>query len=381
MFSRKTLFFVTAISLLAFSAKADTPACVSVDCAALGYTKTAAQCSGADTILKCPFDANKVACPLIVKTPILSIAQNLLLSVCHTEPIYTLGTDISSCTIANSSENQFCSYLNGLGGLKITSATCQAYLADNPSAYSSMKTTQDLVSIIENILLYVPCANSVSLDEFDICTRYCAYDNTKCMEKATMVCNRAIEKKGGIPLSSVPSNTAIFGEGKKFYLMNDITITKPITKLNSIFISAAELYPCASEVPASPMLQITGPVYNMVSSSFYVRAKLKGVNITGETGYITTSEDLQIGSIYFTSPTSSSELTIDATTGEEITVKIGLFCEINSCVTNIMDDYRYQNKYIWCGENNNRNEVYIDGHPCTSTDSSEYCYRSGICPF
>ena len=377
MFSRKTLFFVTAISLLAFSAKADTPACVSVDCAALGYTKTAAQCSGADTILKCPFDANKVACPLIVKTPILSIAQNLLLSVCHIEPIYTLGTDISSCIIANTSTDQFCSYLAGLGGLKITHGTCQAYLADNPSAYSSMKTTQDLVSIIENILLYVPCANSVSLGEFEVCTSYCAYDNTKCMEKRAMTCQEAVNKEGGILLSSAPSDNAIFGQKKKIYLTESVTISKPIDTLSSSFYEAASFAPCQHDF-GSADLTITGPIYSIESPEFHTVTEIESINLTERLSRLTTSQPLFIKNISFSA--NNPLLTIDAARGEKITVQIQLYCSTGLCRTDIIDDYQHKNKYIWCGSTSN-NEVYVDETACTTTNSSDYCYHQLYCQF
>ena len=377
MFSRKTLFFVTAISLLAFSAKADTPACVSVDCAALGYTKTVAQCSGADTILKCPFDANKVACPLIVETPILTIAQDLLDHVCHVEPIYTLGTDISSCNIAYMSANDFCSNIYTHSGLKITPARCQAYLADNPSAYSSMKTTQDLVSIMENILLYVPCANSVSLGEFEVCTNYCAYDNTKCMEKRAMTCQEAVNKEGGILLSSAPSNNAIFGEKKKIYLTESVTISKPIDTLRSSFYEAASFAPCQDDF-GSADLTITGPIYSIESPEFHTVTEIESINLTERFSRLTTSQPLFIKNISFSA--NNPLLTIDAARGEKITVQIQLYCSTGLCRTDIIDNFQYQNKYIWCGSSSD-NEVSVDGVACVSTNSSDYCYHQLYCQF
>ena len=39
------------------------------DCAALGYTKTTSECSGANLVLKCPFDDSKVACSAVTYEP------------------------------------------------------------------------------------------------------------------------------------------------------------------------------------------------------------------------------------------------------------------------------------------------------------------------
>lgn len=384
MFSRKTLLFATALSLLTSGAKADTPSCVSVDCAALGYTQTAAQCSGADTILKCPFDTSLVACPTTVSTPILSIAQKFLLSLCHTEPLYTLGTSISSCAVAHFGTGPFCSYISYDGSpyiseiksLKIEKNTCANYFSDNPSAYSSMKTTQDFVSLLENILLYDPCTNEVTVNAYEICTKYCPTDETKCIAKRSMTCDEAIASKGTLLLTT-PTDLSVFNGNTTFYLKYNVTISSDIDSIGSSgFYAADSLTPCKNNVPPRPKLKFSGNIKKSTDAYFAVDTTINQLTVKQNTR-ITTNKVLDIRQVYFTSPSYTLSVGGDLSS----TINLGLNCFNgaygNTCKTYINTGGYGSGYTAWCGSATANNVSYNYASSCTDTTkpSSGGCYQ------
>ena len=392
MFSRKTLFFATALSLLATGAKADTPACVSVDCAALGYTQTASQCSGADTILKCPFDTSLVACPTTVSTPILSIAQKFLLSLCHTEPLYTLGTSISSCAVAHFGTGPFCSYISYDGSpyiseiksLKIEKNTCTNYFSDNPSAYSSMKTTQDFVSLLENILLYDPCAHEVTVNEYETCTQYCASDNTKCIAKRSMTCDEAITiAAAGTKLTAQSASSGALDD--PLYFLTENVLISYLDSLDQEFREASSLPPCAndSSVLQHPKLVIQLVGY-LTGGSFGVDTTILQVG-NGMTG--TTSIDISNNFLaenlpvfaYNSSAVLSFNISAD-NSDRDIKVVTGINCtnptgQTAGCSLRYSSyNYKLQNntKVTYCSYGSAKIEPTCTGNNITCTQGSDY---------
>lgn len=65
---KNLLYFLLLGAFLSLNANSAVAACLSGDCASLGYTRSASDCSGIDSI-RCPFDLNKYFC---VSTPTVS---------------------------------------------------------------------------------------------------------------------------------------------------------------------------------------------------------------------------------------------------------------------------------------------------------------------
>lgn len=252
MFNRKILLLASAFSFWALGAQADTT-CVKQDCAALGYTKTLAQCSGADNIIKCPFDTSKVACNKIIRSPIFDILYNYVFNVCDIE--YGLDADIS-CLTDGYDQEMLCADLTGLD-LNMDISNCLNSSDADPASISTM---QDLLNAVENILIAKvdPCAGAVEYDpEWQTCSNTCDISGQHlCFDTPqTISCATAIANAGGIELNSYTSVNA----GYKYYLTDNVTISSIYYKNGTfMFYRAAALKPCAhmSSINLNPTLTI-----------------------------------------------------------------------------------------------------------------------------
>lgn len=258
MFNRKMLLFVSAFSFWALGARADV-ACVKQDCVTLGYTKTLAQCSGADNIIKCPFDTSKVACntPVTISTPIFDILYNWVFNVCDIER--SLSANIR-CVIDGYDQDNLCDDLGNLN-LNLNVDDCKNTYEADPVLIDTM---QDLVNAVETVLITKvdPCANATEYDpNLQTCSNICTpADNTSGKHYCsgtpqTISCSTAIANAGGIELNSSTSLVP----GKKYYLTNNVTISSISGKHGTFYFSKANaLPPCANtySVNANPTLTI-----------------------------------------------------------------------------------------------------------------------------
>lgn len=259
MFNRKILLLASAFSFWALGAQADA-ACVKQDCAALGYTKTLAQCSGANNIIKCPFDTSKVACntPVTISSPIFDILYDYVFNVCDIER--SLSADIR-CLTDGYDQEMLCADLAGLD-LNMDISNC---LNSSDADPNTINTMQDLLNVVENILIAKvdPCAGATEYDpDLQTCSNICnTADNTSgkhyCLDTPqTISCATAIANAGGIELNS--NTSLVFG--KKYYLTDDVTISNISNKSGGFFFyNAYTLPPCAntSSVNANPTLTIS----------------------------------------------------------------------------------------------------------------------------
>lgn len=248
MFNRKMLLFVSAFSFWALGARADV-ACVKQDCATLGYTKTLAQCSGADNIIKCPFDTSKVACntPVTISTPIFDILYNWASGNYCLDPIErSLDGDVGQCfTNHMSTKDELCSKWAGLG-LGLDRYNCMMS-ADVDIA--SINTMQDLVSAVESVLLN-PCAGATEYDpEWQTCSNICknsasASNKHFCFSTPEAIsCLTAIREAGGIALES---NTVI-SSGNTYFVLGGSNLGE-LNGIDSVtFAPATQLAACAHD--------------------------------------------------------------------------------------------------------------------------------------
>ncbi len=65
---KNLLRFLLAGGFLSLGANSSFAACISGDCASLGYTRSASECSGVDFV-RCPFDLDKYFCALDTSAP------------------------------------------------------------------------------------------------------------------------------------------------------------------------------------------------------------------------------------------------------------------------------------------------------------------------
>ncbi len=244
MFNRKILLLASAFSFWALGAQADTT-CVKQDCAALGYTKTLAQCSGADNIIKCPFDTSKVACNEPISSPIFDILYRWVSNVCVIEP--NLNADIS-CLTDGYDQEMLCADLAGLD-LNMDISNCLNSSDADPILIDTM---QDLLNVVENILIAKvdPCAGATEYDpDLQTCSNICnTADNTSgkhyCLSTPqTISCATAIANAGGIELESTTSLVA----GNDYYLTDNVNISRIYNVRGYInFYNAYTLPPCAN---------------------------------------------------------------------------------------------------------------------------------------
>lgn len=376
MFSRKTLFFATALSLLAAGAKADTTSCVSVDCAALGYTQTASQCSGADTILKCPFDLSKVACNtnnLSLNDFILAKVQQYLPTPCGgNSSDYTSAVDISGCVPQGA---RLCGILSSdaiFSGLNIAILSCM-------SKGVTVSTVQDLVDLIISVLntkTSNTCSNVVEVGDYETCTQYCASDSTKCIAKRSMTCDEAIASKGTLLLST-PTDLSVFNGNTTFYLKYNVTISSDIDSIGSSgFYAADNLTPCKNNVTPRPKLKFSGNIKKSTDAYFAVDTTINQLTVKQNTR-ITTNKVLDIRQVYFISPSYTLNVGGDLSS----TINLGLNCFNgaygNTCKTYINTGGYGSGYTAWCGSATANNVSYNYASSCTDTTkpSSGGCYQ------
>lgn len=289
MFNRKILLLASAFSFWALGAQADTT-CVKQDCATLGYTKTLAQCSGADNIIKCPFDTSKVACNTPISSPIFNILYDWVNDYdnCSSPIERSMSTDVRCMLDEYYDQEQFCYSLTNLG-LNIDSSNCSNDSNADPILIDTM---QDLVNVVENILIAKvdPCAGATEYDpDLQTCSNICnTADNTSgkhyCLDAPqTISCATAISNAGGIELNSYTSLVA----GNKYYLTQDVTIDSISNKRGSFyFYNAYTLPPCAaddmSEVPILTIEELHipegGSGATVFNGQFYVETYINSLS-------------------------------------------------------------------------------------------------------
>lgn len=384
MFSRKTLFFATALSLLAAGAKADTTSCVSVDCAALGYTQTASQCSGADTILKCPFDLSKVACNtnnLSLNDFILAKVQQYLPTPCGgNSSDYTSAVDISGCVPQGA---RLCGILSSdaiFSGLNIAILSCM-------SKGVTVSTVQDLVDLIISVLntkTSNTCSNVVEVGDYETCTQYCASDSTKCIAKRSMTCDEAITiAAAGTKLTAQSASSGALDD-PLYFLTENVNISY-LDSLNQEFREASSLPPCASD---SSVLQHPKLVIQLVG---YLTGGGFGVDTTilkvgnGMTG--TTSIDISNNFLaenlpvfaYNSSAVLSFNISAD-NSDRDLKVVTGINCtnptgQTAGCSLRYSSyNYKLQNntKVTYCSYGSAKIEPTCTGNNITCTQGSDY---------
>lgn len=384
MFNRKMLLFVSAFSFWALGARADV-ACVKQDCATLGYTKTLAQCSGADNIIKCPFDTSKVACntPVTISSPIFDILYNWASGYCSDPIERSLSANIR-CVIDNYyHQSDLCSALGNLG-LNMDVNACNDANDADPSLVDTM---QDLVNAVETVLITKvdPCAGATEYDpEWQTCSNVCnTSDNTSgkhyCSDTPQAIsCSTAIADAGGIELNSSTSLVS----GKKYYLTNNVTISSIYYNPGTfIFSEAATLKPCAktSSVNSNPTLTIShlsipeggaGPAN--FEGIFYVKTIINNLSYMN---YDT------VASLYFMKGGSIGQaavaaygytsLDIHAPVGQTVTAKLicdtGSSSGYNTCKVSFNGDTATYFNY--CNTDNNVTVDCVDGN-CTKVSCS-----------
>ena len=380
MFNRKILLFVSAFSFWALGARADV-ACVKQDCATLGYTKTLAQCSGADNIIKCPFDTSKVACntPVTISTPIFDILYNWVFNVCDIER--SLSADIS-CLTDGYDQEMLCADLTGLD-LNMDPSSCLNSSEADPASISTM---QDLLDAVENILIAKvdPCAGATEYDpNLQTCSNTCTpADPTSgkhyCSSTPqTISCSTAIANAGGIELNSSTSLVS----GKEYYLTNNVTISSISGKRGTFYFSKANaLPPCANtySVNANPTLTINDliiPEGGNGSTVFNGFFRVK--TVINNLGYM--NSDSPASLTFFEDGTiKQAELTSDGYTSLSIdvptmgkTIKVKFLCTYDSgytCNAQFMGDTETYLEY--CNMDYDIN-LSCDGN-CTKVSCSSF---------
>ena len=347
MFNRKMLLFVSAFSFWALGARADV-ACVKQDCATLGYTKTLAQCSGADNIIKCPFDTSKVACntPVTISTPIFDILYNWVNDYdnCSSPIERSMSVDVRCMLDEYYSQDHFCYSLANIG-LNIDKSNCSNDSNADPEGINTM---QDLVDVVENILIAKvdPCAGAVEYDpNLESCSNTCTpEDDTSgkhyCLSTPqTISCATAIANAGGIELNSSTSLVP----GKEYYLTQNVTIGRISNKEGSFYFSKANaLPPCANtySVNANPTLtinELTIPEGGNGSTVFHGHFRVK--TVINNLGYM--NSDSPASLTFFEDGTiKQAELTSDGYTSLSIdvptmgkTIKVKFLCTYDSGYT------------------------------------------------
>ena len=378
MFNRKILLLASAFSFWALGAQADA-ACVKQDCAALGYTKTLAQCSGANNIIKCPFDTSKVACntPVTISSPIFDILYDYVFNVCDIER--SLSADIR-CLTDGYDQEMLCADLAGLD-LNMDIMDISICLNSSDADPILIDTMQDLVKVVENILIAKvdPCAGAVEYDpEWQTCGNPCSTSlNTSGKDLCfgtpqAIACSTAIRNANGYTLDS----STTFSSGyAPYYLLNDVNLSEINVMGTITFKPAAELAACAhdSSVNQNPTLAVDdiyiGKSGGGFTGNFYIPTTINGISFIENTNYgeLNLYADTAIKEVWLVkSAYGASEpmLQIQANTGVSVKMKIDCEDSEGKCAISLGGDT--SSSFQYC--NNSSSKVYCSGDGiCTET--------------
>lgn len=398
MFDYKYLLTFCLSLIAVVPAYADTPSCVSTNCATLGYTKTAAACSGAETI-KCPFDTSKVIClpkASQINTPVLRyIEEAFSYTLGYSPDSLTLDTKLDDIAdgdwLSSGYPSSLCYEMDGAyGRLECDETTFELFV-----------TVGDIVTWVEEQLMQTsstdPCAGYVTVNSStEICTSYCSSDSSKCMVKRAMTCDEAITKMGGTKLSLGVYKTMA---NTTYYLTGDISFGSSVTSLNQvIFREASELPACAndSSVTKHPKLSFTSISGIKGVNTFNVATDISDMTVPqSESLTIVASRDLRIRDLRKTASSiwnQSVTFTLyDNADFQPYDVKVGLHCEGISdysggdsrtydCTTMFDSSFSTDNIHVtWCDmpNGNGKNVVTCTGAAsdfCTETGDESECY-------
>lgn len=392
MFNCKYFLIFCLFSLLsAGHAQAATTSCTSTNCETLGYTMTAAACNG-QTLIRCPFDTNKVICRPSLDTPVFNLVQNLLQTHANANvDNIRLETSLDDLCDGDWMTNCSYSYCWDMDG-SAPNVEC------DETDFELFLTVGDIVTWVENKMMggstpTDPCEGYVTVDaNTEICTSYCSTDSSKCMIKRAITCDEAITKAGGTKLTSGSyTNLA----NTKYFLTKDISFTSTVSSISSVqFYEASSLPACAkdSSVTKHPKLS-----FNTISNITYATFE---VDTSIRTLYVQRSKHPSIGisrnfkmstmdmNTSVTYPASVTFYIQDHPDGADFDVTLGLECEdsdenYDSDCTIIIDDsiYSAQVSLTWCSNPNGygtgKNKVTCTGTGntnCTQSEDEYACY-------
>lgn len=392
MFNCKYFFILCLFPLLPASyTQAATPSCTSTDCETLGYTMTASSCGG-QTLVKCPFDTNKVICRPSLDTPVFNLVKNLLTTHANSDVSnIRLETSLDDLCDGDWMTNCSYSYCWDMDG-NAPNVEC------DETDFELFTTVGDIVTWVENKMMggttpTDPCEGYVTVDaNTEICTSYCSADSSKCMVKRAMTCDEAITKMGGTKLTSGSYSTLA---NAKYYLTKDISFTSTISSISSVqFYEASVLPACAkdSSVTKRPKLSfntinsityVTFEVDTQIQNLYVQRSKHPTISISRN--FKMSTMDMNTSVTY---PASATFHLYDHPDGADYSVILGLECEdsdenYDSDCSIIIDDSVYSAlvSVTWCnnpnGYGSGTNNVQCTGGgntTCTQSDDEYACY-------
>lgn len=385
MFNCKYILIFCLFSLLsAGHAQAATTSCTSTNCETLGYTMTAAACNG-QTLIRCPFDTNKVICRPSLNTPVFNLVKNVLTTHAYVSDLDNIRLETSLDDLCGDDWMGNCSYsfcwdIDGSG----PNVDC------DETDFELFLTVGDIVTWVENKMMggstpTDPCTGYVTVNsDTEVCTSYCSTDSSKCMVKRALTCDEAISNRGGTKLTSGGYSTLA---NANYYLTKDVSFTNTVSSISSVhFYEAASLPACAKDSSITKRPKLTFKTVNKIAyTTFEVDTDIEYLRVAAaDSVTIVLSRNFRAQLNKYTNSSWNQSVTFilyDNADKQSYDVSVGLTCEgndsgdsyIDQCTTMFDSNVYSSNVNVtWCDIyfGSGRNNV-----TCTGA-SSDFCTKS-----